>query len=65
MSDEADRSDHAIELDMQDRIFKAALVKRLEPTGACYNCGVSVEHPHIYCDSDCEKDHRWYIERTK
>lgn len=27
------------------------------PTGHCWNCEEEVDHPRLFCDKDCERDH--------
>lgn len=65
MSDEADRADVDIENALRESMYRASLTTHREATGCCYNCERTLVKPQLYCDEECETEHRWYLERTR
>lgn len=34
-------------------------------TGLCHNCGVEVDDPVIFCDTECENEHEYFEKRRR
>lgn len=57
MSDDADRSQEAQEL--EEKIRKQYTKRpslEVEPIGACLNCGTVLDGARRWCDKDCQDD---------
>jgi hypothetical protein len=65
MSDDADKAGDAIELELRECLTRAASTVHRKPKGCCYNCEAKIPKPKLYCDAECESEHRWYLERLK
>lgn len=65
MTDEIDIANEIAEAQLTDAIQAARRVVRLEPKSECYNCEAPVGGEALFCGTDCEQEHRWYVERSK
>lgn len=61
MSEKSDNLEYlAIETHLNEAMYKATQAGKhdLKPNGVCHNCKEPVEHPQLFCDSDCAEDYQ-------
>ncbi len=59
MPDICDMADEVTEQFLARAMANKAPTQNVKPTGYCHNCETELEEEgQLYCDKDCEEDHR-------
>lgn len=64
MADIIDNANNHAELFLQSALSKRMQIS-LKPCGRCHYCNEVVSAAHLYCDSECAKDHEEELRRKK